>query len=266
MSLDSFIDNAARFRYMRTSDGALAYNLARINFCIKVVSMALIDNKEAKELRLQNASGTLLSDRAYNAIIGFTLLCGLIVNAVMAVSMPISMLEAVMSNYIAFIVAFLVVAIGSVFVIHRSDNPVISFVGFLVLSVAFGVLVSFVVSAYTAASVQRAFIMTSAVTGLMILAAVVFPGVFLSLGRALFVALVGVIIVEVLTMLVFGIHPAAFDWIFVGIFSLYIAYDWQRAQMYPHTADNAVDSAADLYVDIVNLFIRILSIIGVARD
>lgn len=229
-------------------------------------NMALINNKEAKELRLTSMSGRLLSDRAYNALIGFTLLCGLVINALMTVAMPASIFNLIASNYLAFIIAFLVAAIGSVFVIHRSDNPVISFIGFIVLSVAFGLIVAVTVTLYTAASVQRAFIMTAGVTGLMILAAVAFPNVFLGLGRALFVALVAVLIVEVLTLLITGTNPAIFDWAFVGIFSLYIAYDWQRAQVYPHTADNAIDSAADLYVDIVNLFIRILAIVGEARD
>jgi len=228
--------------------------------------MALIDNNEAKEIRLASTSGNLLSDRAYNAIIGFTLLCGLVINALMAVALPASITNLIESNYLAFIIGFFVVAIGSTIVIHRSDNPVVSFLGFIVLSVAFGAIVAVTVSLYTAASVQRAFIMTAGVTGLMILAAVVFPGVFLKLGRALFVALVAVLIVEVLTLLITGTNPAIFDWAFVGIFSLYIAYDWQRAQVYPHTADNAIDSAADLYVDIVNLFIRILAIVGQARE
>ena len=56
--------------------------------------------------------------------------------------------------------------------------------------------------------------------------------------------------------------PIAFDYIFVIIFSLYIGYDWQKSQAYPPTLDNAVDSAADIYVDIVNLFIRLLAILG----
>ena len=46
------------------------------------------------------------------------------------------------------------------------------------------------------------------------------------------------------------------------IFSLYIGYDWYRAQAYPKTLDNAVDSAIDLYIDIVNLFLRILALMS----
>ena len=228
--------------------------------------MALIDNKEAKALRLNSFEGTLLSDRAYNALIGFTVLCGLVVNAVMAFCMPASAIAFVAERPLVVLIGFLVVSIGSIFVIHRSDNALVSFIAFIVLSVAFGTLVALMVSTYTTASVQRAFLMTAAVTGLMILAAVVFPGTFLKLGRALFIALIGTLVVEVITMLVTGSSPAVFDWIFVGIFSLYIAFDWQRAQAYPHTADNAVDSAADIYVDIINLFIRILAIVGGSRS
>ena len=48
----------------------------------------------------------------------------------------------------------------------------------------------------------------------------------------------------------------------VLIFSGYVGYDWSKAQIFPKTLDNAIDSAADIYVDIVNLFIRILRIMG----
>ena len=50
------------------------------------------------------------------------------------------------------------------------------------------------------------------------------------------------------------------------IFCGYIGLDWNRAQMYPKTVDNAIDSAADIYLDVVNLFVRILSITGKRRD
>ena len=52
------------------------------------------------------------------------------------------------------------------------------------------------------------------------------------------------------------------DYAVALIFCGYIGLDWCRAQQYPKTLDNAIDSAADIYLDIVNLFIRILSITG----
>lgn len=47
-----------------------------------------------------------------------------------------------------------------------------------------------------------------------------------------------------------------------AIFSLYIGYDWVKAQMYVKTVDNAVDSALDIYLDIINLFLQLLRILG----
>ena len=78
------------------------------------------------------------------------------------------------------------------------------------------------------------------------------PTLFISLGIGLFG--------EIISML-FGYTGNVFNWIFVIIFSLYIGYDWHKAQMYPKTLDNAVDSALDLYLDIINLFIRLLNLI-----
>jgi len=63
-------------------------------------------------------------------------------------------------------------------------------------------------------------------------------------------------------MLVFKMHLTIMDWIVAAIFCGYIGYDWGKASALPKTVDNAVDSAAALYMDIINLFLRVLSIIG----
>jgi FtsH-binding integral membrane protein len=96
----------------------------------------------------------------------------------------------------------------------------------------------------------------------MLALACVYPGFFLSVGRGLFVALLLSVAVELIFGLLLRFEMGFMDYIFATIFSLYIGYDWARAQQYPKTADNAVDCAADLYIDITILFIRILSIVG----
>ena len=52
------------------------------------------------------------------------------------------------------------------------------------------------------------------------------------------------------------------DWIVALLFCGYIGYDWARANAIPNTLDNAIDSAAALYLDIINLFIRLLHIMS----
>lgn len=71
----------------------------------------------------------------------------------------------------------------------------------------------------------------------------------------------GLLVCE-LVCLLFHIRQTITSWVAAGVFSLYIGYDFQRAQAYPKTADNAVDCALDIYLDIINLFLRILRILG----
>ena len=106
---------------------------------------------------------------------------------------------------------------------------------------------------------------TAIVTGVMLVASTLYPQMFLGLGRTLGFALITVIIVQVVMALFFHTSSTVIDWIVVMIFCGYIGYDWSVANQYQKTVDNAVDSAADLYLDIINLFLRILRIMGKKR-
>lgn len=226
------------------------------------MSTAVFDNNDQKLLRMEKTGGTELSRRAYNAVIGIVLVIGLAINAAMAQFLPPAAFDIMLEYPWAVIIGFIVVAIGSYFVIYKSDNPAISFIGFIVLSAAFGFLVASAVQSYTETTVTRAFMLTAAISLAMVVAATIVPNIFAKMGTALFAALVITLIAEVATIFFTHSDPIAFDYIFVIIFALYIGYDWQKSQAYPPTLDNAVDSAADIYVDIVNLFIRLLAILG----
>jgi FtsH-binding integral membrane protein len=89
-----------------------------------------------------------------------------------------------------------------------------------------------------------------------------YPGFFRSIARGLFIALICTIIVELVMVFVFKMHHEIIDWIVVLIFCGYIGYDWARANAIPKTVDNAIDSAASLYIDIINLFLRLVRIMG----
>ena len=73
--------------------------------------------------------------------------------------------------------------------------------------------------------------------------------------------LVGLILCEIV-LLILGVDQRVSDWLAAGLFSLYIGYDVYRSQQFVKTVDNAVDSALDIYLDIANLFIRLLEILG----
>ena len=127
---------------------------------------------------MEKTGGAELSRRTYNAAIGIVLAIGLIINAMMAQYLPASAFEIMGQYPWAVIIGFLVVAIGSVFVIYKSDNPMVSFIGFVVLSAAFGYLVAATVQSYTETTVTRAFMLTAAISLAMVIAATLAPGVF----------------------------------------------------------------------------------------
>ena len=81
-------------------------------------------------------------------------------------------------------------------------------------------------------------------------------------GGALGLALILAIVVDLIGGLLLHLPLTWMDYAIVVIFAGFIGFDWAKAQAYPKNLDNAIDSAADIYVDIVNIFIRILSIIG----
>ena len=67
------------------------------------------------------------------------------------------------------------------------------------------------------------------------------------------------IVGSLVSLLLFGRHGGmVYEWIGTAIFSLFIGYDWARANTCAKTVKNAIDLSASLYLDIVNLFLRLL--------
>ena len=65
--------------------------------------------------------------------------------------------------------------------------------------------------------------------------------------------------------MLFHVDTVIYDVVVAGIFALYIGFDIYRSQQFEKTVDNAVDCALDIYLDIANLFIRLLSIIAKSK-
>jgi FtsH-binding integral membrane protein len=145
---------------------------------------------------------------------------------------------------------------------RKSNSPAISFLGYNLVVIPFGFIINLVVAQYDPEIVLSAIKVTGLVTLVMMLFGTLFPAFFRRIAGALTIALISVIIVELVAIFIFKTHPEIIDWIVVVIFCGYIGYDWGRANSIPCTVDNAVDSAAALYMDIINLFLRILRIMG----
>ena len=222
----------------------------------------MFDNKKTREMRMYSGVAETLSASAYNFILGLTILYGFVVNAIL-VAVAGDFFMAM--NPILFLVIYFVLGIGGSIIARRSSNPAVSFLGYNMLVLPVGGLLSVYLPYYQGADILAALVVTGIAVGLMLIASTLFPAFFAGLGRTLFFSLLIGLIGEIVATLL-GYGGNLFNWAFIIIFTLYIGFDWCRAQAYPKTVDNAIDSALDIYLDIINLFIRILEIMGRRND
>jgi FtsH-binding integral membrane protein len=203
----------------------------------------------------------IVSDRVYNGILLGVVLYGLLVNVLLCAFVG-DVFEAV--NPVVFIIGYVVLSFAGIIVAGKSQNPWISFLGYNMVVLPFGLMISAVVAGYGGLEseiVTYAFLYTMVISLGMAGAALAFPKLFSKLGGALLGCLFGLLLCEIV-MLIFGVDQVISDWIAAGIFSLYIGYDVWRSQQFAKTVDNAVDCALDIYLDIANLFIRLLQILA----
>jgi FtsH-binding integral membrane protein len=199
-----------------------------------------------------------ISENTYNLTIGAVLLWGFALNHMMIQAVPYELVASI--HPIVFMIGYIACAFAGTAVYTKSDDPMISFLGYNMIVVPLGLVLVLVLPGYSSDVVSRALFATGSVTGIMMMVGGAYPKAFLSIGRTLGVAFICTFVVEMGFVLFTGSSPAIFDWVMVAIFSLYIGYDWARAQALPKTLDNAVDAAASLYVDIIILFMRLLRI------
>lgn len=202
----------------------------------------------------------IISPVTYNLIIGATLCWGFVMNWLMVNTISPESIRSI--NPWIFYIGYFVSCLFGVYLFEKSKNPFVSFIGYNFVVVPFGLIINLVVSHYDPSLVLEAIQTTTFVTIIMMIFGSLFPSFFEKISTALFIALLSVVIVELIMIFIFKVHHEILDWIVVVIFCGYIGLDWSRANQIPKTTDNAIDSAAALYMDIINLFLRILRILG----
>ncbi|MDD8057920.1 MULTISPECIES: Bax inhibitor-1 family protein [Shewanella] len=202
----------------------------------------------------------IISGSTYNFIIGLTLLWGFAINWLMVLNISVESISSI--NPIVFFIGYFASCFLGVYLFSKSDKPIVSFIGYNFVVVPFGLIINLVVSQYNPDIVQEAIRVTGMVTFVMMLLGSMYPAFFKKIAGGLTIALICVIVVELIEIFIFNTHHGILDWIVALIFCGYIGYDWARANAIPKTVDNAVDSAAALYMDIINLFLRVLRILG----
>ncbi len=209
------------------------------------------------------ADDSIISDSVYNLLIGLVLCWGFLINYLMVKNIAYESIASI--NPLVFFLGYLGSCFIGIALYAKSDVPVVSFIGYNFVVVPFGLIINLAVHQYSSSLVLNAIQVTGMVTLGMMFLGTMFPKFFAKIAGALTAALLVVIIVELVGAFFFNFQHGIIDWVVVVIFCGYIGVDWGRANAIPKTVDNAIDSAAALYMDIIILFLRILRIMGSRR-
>ncbi len=201
--------------------------------------------------------GREISYTAYNVIIGALLSYGFLLDTFLVIRFSDTMRR---TNPLIFLLIYFAAMIAGSFMI-RSRNAVMGFLGYNLIAIPIGLMLSILLPSYPAELISQAVLITAGISLVMTVASIMFPQFFARIGSTLFISLIVLIIVELVAGL-FGYRGTIFDYLVCALFSLYIGFDWYRANNLYRTASNAISVAANLYLDIINIFLRILSILG----
>lgn len=203
-----------------------------------------------------------LSLSTYNLLIGSFLLYGFFVNLILINTCYDFVFNL---NFFTFLIGYFVSVFIGIHLVRKSESFALQFTGYNLIVIPLGLVLTLVLNTYIGFGFQDkisvAFGITGSITVLMMILSSIMPEFFLNLGKTLFISLIFTIIASFVSYAI-GTPLAFIDYILVCIFSGYIGYDWAKANAKEKTAGNALLSASELYIDLVNLFLRILRILA----
>jgi len=178
-------------------------------------------------------------------------------------------------NYIILIVVEFAMVFLTQYAVNKKNLP-LAIIGFFGYSVATGIMFSVIFVVFEIGSIANAFFITAALFLLMAVYGIITKRDMDQIGDYAIMALLGIIVVSFLNMFVF--KSSGLDWIVsavtVVIFVCLTAYDtWKLKKMSAlKGADKetklvlGVYGAMELYLDFINIFLKILRFVGRARD
>ena len=224
-----------------------------------------IDEQEVSD-RLARTKPGGLSRRTYHFLTG----------AIVAASLLVIGLEytyclnnpwIIESLNFAFVIACYVVPFAGIIIMALAGREHLGLmvVGYCMVTLTLGFLMAIVLTEYTAASIQRAILITAIIAISFATLGFAWPQLFRRIFPICMVAL-GIMIIIELVMMFLGIPSGWNDWVVIVIFCGLIGYDFYQAATDEPTVDNAIWYACEIYLDLINIFLRVLNITGRSRD
>lgn len=182
-----------------------------------------------------------------------------------------NILESVFSSglYFILIIAELAVVIFLTARLHKMSETTAK-ISFILYSFITGLTFSSVFVVYEVTSILYVFLVSALVFGIFAVLGATTKIDLSKLGTILLMLLLGIIICSIINMF---IGSEGFDLVIciisLVVFMLYVAYDMQKIKQLENYYEGdklAIIGALELYLDFINIFLRLLQLFGRSRD
>lgn len=206
-----------------------------------------------------------LSRRMYNLVMGGLVILGFAIIGICAgIATTPGFLYAVYQNYVAIMIGSTVVSFAGIFVISagmKREGFGMALLGYFMVICSLGFTTGLILPAYNLPSIANAFVGTTLIAALFTLLGASYPQFFMRIQGIAVTALLALIIVGIVGSLM-GFAMSWLDYAVILVFCGFIGFDTYRAQQCEPTVKMAIFNAVQIWLDLVNVFIRILSIVG----
>jgi modulator of FtsH protease len=163
----------------------------------------------------------------------------------------------------------MLVGFGFLFAISATrNNPALSLVMFYVFTFCEGIGIAPVIGSYVRTVGPDVVVNAAATTGMgmLVLAGIAFLTSidFRRFAGIAFFALIGLVLVGLVSLFVHFIHPETYSWLTLAVFTLLVLVDFSRIRAGGGGA-TAIELATSIYLDAINIFLALLSIFGGRR-
>lgn len=224
-----------------------------------------IDEQEVSD-RLARTKPGGLSRRTYHFLTGAIVAASLLVIG-LEYTYCLSNPWIIESLNLAFVIACYVVPFAGIIIMTLAGREHLGLmvVGYCMVTLTLGFLMAIVLTGYTAASIQRAILITAIIAISFATLGFAWPQLFRRIFPICMIAL-GIMIIIELVMMFLSIPSGWNDWVVIVIFCGLIGYDFYQAATDEPTVDNAIWYACEIYLDLINIFLHVLNITGRSRD
>lgn len=173
-------------------------------------------------------------------------------------------------GFIPIIVIELLIAVLMGFRIKKM-NPLTAKICYIIYSITTGITFGSIFLTYKLASVMTMFLATALIFGVLAIVGYTTKKDLTKISTLLFVALLASILVSILNIFIFKSTQVELGLSILGVFIFmgYTAYDMRNIKYLVNSLDEdkaAVYGAFQLYLDFINIFIRLLELFGKERD